>query len=65
MIAFADALLSCKESGLKKVLVLCPVNTLNNWKSEFFKWISPTDCDYDVSVSSPTSKPLNLPEPEI
>lgn len=51
VIAFADALLTCKKSGIKKVLVLCPVNTINNWKIEFFKWI-PFAHDYRVSVTS-------------
>lgn len=49
MIAFADALMMCEESGVKKVLVLCPVNTVNNWKLEFFKWIPFKHCDYNVS----------------
>ena len=49
VIAFADALMNCEESGIKKVLVLCPVNTVNNWKLEFFKWIPFVHCEYNVS----------------
>ena len=48
MIAFADALLNCEDSGVKKVLVLCPVNTVNNWRAEFYKWIPFMHCDYNV-----------------
>ncbi len=50
MIAIADALLTCKKSKVKKTLVLCPVNTVNNWKKEFYKWISSNECDYGVST---------------
>ena len=59
VIAFADALLNCEESGIKKVLVLCPVNTVNNWKIEFLKWIPILDCEYGVSEAymlSPSSQ---------
>ena len=51
VIAFADALLNCEESGMKRVLVLCPVNTVHNWKVEFFKWIPFLSCEYKVSDS--------------
>lgn len=50
VIAFFDALLRCEESGVKRVLVLCPVNTVNNWKIEFYKWIPFMQCDYMVSA---------------
>ncbi len=65
MIAFADALLNCEDSGVKKVLVLCPVNTVNNWKVEFFKWISFRDCDYNVSpVAGPVKAEPNPSPPQ-
>ena len=57
-IAFVDALLNTEESGVKRVLVLCPVNTINNWKEEFFKWIPRTQCNYTVSGSGPNTKGL-------
>jgi hypothetical protein len=49
VIAFFDALMRCKESGVSRVLVLCPVNTVNNWRMEFCKWIPYLHCDYGVS----------------
>ncbi len=39
LIAFIDALLSCKESEVKRVLILTPVNTLYNWLNEFEHWL--------------------------
>ena len=50
VIAFIDALLNHDKSGIRKVLILCPVNTVQNWKIEFFKWLSIMEIDYNVSV---------------
>ena len=50
MIAVVDTLLvNTKLSGVEKVLVVCPVNTLLNWKDEYEKWISWSERDYHVS----------------
>ena len=48
LLAFVDALLNCEDSGVKRVLILTPVNTLYNWRNELERWI-PT-YDYGVSV---------------
>ena len=49
MAAFLDALLTnCEHTGVEKVLVLSPVNTLLNWLDEFEKWIPWADRNYNV-----------------
>ena len=50
MIAFVDAMLNCEGSGVKKVLVLSPVNAIHNWMNEYRHWIPLMECDYGVSV---------------
>ena len=52
MIAFVDALLNCKESGVERVLVLSPINAIHNWMNEFRRWIPLMECEYGVSVQS-------------
>ena len=52
MIAFVDALLNCKESGVERVLVLSPINAIHNWMNEFRRWIPLMECEYSVSVQS-------------
>ena len=52
VIAFIDALLSVEKSGIERVLVLAPVNTLHNWMNEFQKWIPYDKCDYHVRILS-------------
>ena len=47
LLAFVDALLCCEDSGVKRVLILTPINTLYNWRSEFERWI-PRNYDYGV-----------------
>ena len=49
VIAFVDALLNCEESGVKRVLVLTPINAIHNWMQEFRRWIPLMECDYGVS----------------
>ena len=36
--------------GLKRMLVVCPLNTVRNWEAEFKKWL--THCDDPPEVSS-------------
>lgn len=38
-----------EKTNVHKVMVVCPVNTVLNWKSEFKKWI-PKSSDLDVSA---------------
>ncbi|KAF8734996.1 hypothetical protein AX14_002955 [Amanita brunnescens Koide BX004] len=43
-------------SSAKKVLLVCPVTLINNWKAEFYKWmgrdrINVVVCDKDVQVA--------------
>ncbi|XP_066143351.1 transcriptional regulator ATRX homolog [Euwallacea fornicatus] len=40
-------LVNSEKTKVEKVLVVCPVNTVLNWKSEFKKWIPNSD-DLDV-----------------
>ena len=39
VIAFIEALLRNRVTNIKKVAIIVPVNTLENWKNEFMKWI--------------------------
>ena len=51
MIAVVDSLLvNVHLSGVERVLVVCPVNTLLNWRDEYEKWIPWNDRDYHVSL---------------
>ncbi len=49
VISFVDALLNHKDSGVSRVLILSPVNTIHNWKNEFDLWL-PYNNDYHVSA---------------
>ena len=39
VIAFVEALLRNENTNIRKVAIIVPVNTLENWKNEFMKWI--------------------------
>ena len=52
VITFVDALLNCEESGIKRVLILTPINAIHNWIHEFRHWIPLMECDYGVSPCS-------------
>lgn len=39
VIAFIEALLRNEVTNIKKVAIIVPVNTLENWKNELVKWI--------------------------
>ena len=57
VIAFIDALLNCQESGVSRVLILSPVNTIHNWMNEFNLWIPYSKCDYNIFLmTSPGTK---------
>ena len=47
VIAIIDALVNARESGVSRVIILCPVNTIYNWMNEYERWIK--KCEYDVS----------------
>ena len=49
MIALIDALLMHEDSGVERVLILSPVNTIYNWRNEFDRWIPNYECEYNVS----------------
>lgn len=38
MITFLHTVLTCELVELKTALVLCPLNTVLNWRAEFDKW---------------------------
>jgi transcriptional regulator ATRX len=48
VIALLDALLMHEASGVNRVLILSPVNTIHNWRNEFDKWIPGIDCEYNI-----------------
>ena len=60
VIAFIDALLNRQESGVSRVLILSPVNTIHNWMNEFNLWIPYSKCDYNVSSTFPSGLLLLL-----
>jgi len=37
IVAFVEILL--RVTSAKKVLIICPINVINNWKREFDKWL--------------------------
>ena len=39
-----------KQLKLRKILVIVPVNTLHNWKSEVYKWLGSTGYNADLKV---------------
>lgn len=49
VIAFLDALLYNEATGLKRMLVIVPKNTISNWVDEFQRWLNDEN-DYYVSV---------------
>ncbi|XP_047739112.1 transcriptional regulator ATRX isoform X2 [Hyalella azteca] len=50
VIVFLHTLLTCKalHKHMRRVLVLCPVNTVYNWVSEFKKWLKGKLLPFDV-----------------
>ena len=60
LIAFVDALLNCEKQPVKRVLILCPVNTIYNWRTEFFKWIAFKDMEYNVRHTDRHLHPTHL-----
>ncbi|KAG7301961.1 hypothetical protein JYU34_013405 [Plutella xylostella] len=39
-----------KLTGVKRVLVVCPLSTVLNWVNEFNMWLKHANADYDVDV---------------
>ena len=49
LITFVHTLLSYEDKlGIKKVLVICPLNTVLNWKDEVDKWTGGLQIDVNV-----------------
>lgn len=47
-IALIHALLTNPESGMKTIMIVCPKNTILNWKSEINRWLKLTDGGDDI-----------------
>lgn len=41
VISLIHAVINSNEFPTNKVLVLCPISTIINWKEEIFRWLSP------------------------
>lgn len=52
IVAFLDAVMSVKETGISKALILIPVNALHNWMKEFLHWIPNEDRQYEIFMLS-------------
>ncbi|XP_076293239.1 uncharacterized protein LOC143215198 isoform X2 [Lasioglossum baleicum] len=49
VIALAHTLLSHEETGIKTIMVVCPLSTVLNWYNEFSLWLKDVDdCEIDV-----------------
>lgn len=41
VIALLHSVVSLKEYSTNKILVLCPISTIINWKEEIVRWLAP------------------------
>lgn len=50
VVTLAHTLLTHAETGVKTIMVVCPLSTVLNWVNEFKKWLSDINNDEDVEV---------------
>jgi RAD54-like protein 2 len=58
VISFVDVFLRC-VTGAQSVLIIVPVNTLQNWVSEFNKWLPAKVAGSGDIADDPSLKPLD------
>lgn len=50
VVSLVHTLLTKEETGIKTILIVCPLSTVLNWYSEFDKWLKDTGSGKDVEV---------------
>ncbi|XP_059622920.1 transcriptional regulator ATRX homolog [Phlebotomus argentipes] len=50
VIALTHTLLNSEESGVQRVLVICPLSTVLNWVNEYRKWLEDVTDSGDIDV---------------
>lgn len=50
VISFVHTLLSNEETKVKTVLILCPLNTVSNWRAEFELWLEDLHNKDDINI---------------
>ena len=50
VVALSHTLLIHKETGIKTILVVCPLNTAYNWASEYRMWLQAINRGKDVKL---------------
>ena len=50
-VTLTHTVMTQRKVGLQRVMVICPVNVVKNWKDEFDKWL-PGDMGLDVTEMS-------------
>ncbi|XP_046489570.1 transcriptional regulator ATRX isoform X2 [Neodiprion pinetum] len=50
VVTLAHTLLTHPETGIKTIMVICPLSTVLNWVNEFKKWLGDINNDQDVRV---------------
>lgn len=50
VVTLAHTLLTHPETGIKTVMVVCPLSTVLNWVNEFKKWLGDINNGEDVEV---------------
>lgn len=50
VVTLTHTLLSCEETGIKTVMIVCPLSTVLNWKNEFRMWLKNAKDGDDIEI---------------
>ncbi|XP_046748498.1 transcriptional regulator ATRX-like [Diprion similis] len=60
VVTLAHTLLTHPETGIKTIMVICPLSTVLNWVNEFKKWLGDINNEQDVRVYEMTKMKKNF-----